>query len=137
MAYYKASHASDTAGRSLVLRYSPPAPQSATGVRVVLRGAGSGNASSDRLRRRMGPPAAMTAATAGPVYLRTGEHELASRRIWKLKGQLESLTRLTRGWDSYDADPPNATAMRNARVLLHALVSRGTDVLPTTPSGKS
>ena len=56
---------------------------------------------------------------------------MTSARVWELTGQLESLTGLTRGWDSYDAEPPNAMAMQNARAVLEALVSRGMSVLPT------
>lgn len=37
--------------------------------------------------------------------------------------QLESLGSLTRGWDGYQAEPPNATALGNGHNLLEALSS--------------
>lgn len=42
--------------------------------------------------------------------------------------QLESLSGLVKGWDGYQAEPPSATALENARSLLEAL--SGMEVVP-------
>jgi hypothetical protein len=128
---HKASHASHAAGHSRALGYGSPAPPSPTDVPMVLRGPDSASASSVGARRHIHTGARMTATPSGPLDVRTVERALTSPRIWELKGQLESLSGLATGWDSYDAGPPNATAMRNARILLEARVSHGASILPT------
>lgn len=54
------------------------------------------------------------------------ENELLGLPEWIR--QLESLSSLARGWDGYQAEPPNAMALRNGRRLLEAL--SGMNVLP-------
>lgn len=51
----------------------------------------------------------------------------ADREHAEQLARLDSFRRLQRGWDSYEAEPPSATATDNAKRVLHALWEEETE----------
>jgi len=72
----------------------------------------------------------VTATGTGLYQLATHEGALSSPRLLELHRQLKALANLQEGWDSYDAAPPNAMAMENARRALDVFLSPERGVLP-------
>jgi len=50
--------------------------------------------------------------------------------------QLDMLKKLKKGWDSYDAEPPNKWAINNARTMLKAFLKIGIEPREVTASAE-
>lgn len=73
----------------------------------------------------------VTATVSSPYNLATCSGALSSPQLLELHRQLRALDHLQKGWDSYDAEPPNSKAMKNAHRVFEALVSHEMAYLPT------
>jgi len=74
---------------------------------------------------------AVTAAVTKAYDLTTCPGVVYSPKLRELQRQLDALDHLKKGWDSYDAEPPNKMAVENARRAFEEFSSLEMGVLPT------